>query len=376
MAARESDAPSHPENDRACSQMSDAELEFTGERYVPGTAGEIAHDHWHRYAFARGLIRGRRVLDAACGEGYGSALLATAAAEVTGVDIDATTLSHARAAYADRRNVRFVEGSAAALPLPDASVDAIVSFETIEHLDAADQPSMLAEFARVLAPDGIVVLSSPNRPEYSDARGYVNPFHRRELDRDELAQLLAPHFPAQRWHRQRRFLGSALWAEERNDTYEASTGDATSAHAATPPAAMYFVVVAARGVAALPSAYPSLSLFTDDDGRELARIDHQASEVLRLDGLLRTRDEELRASLRRTRELEAALTRCGQAVGEHERAEAALARELATRTGERDELRGQVAAQERIILYRQSVRWWFRLPFVRARWLWQRINGA
>jgi hypothetical protein len=128
--------------------------------------------------------------------------------------------------------------------------------------------------------------------------------------------------------------------------------------------------------AALPSAYASLSLFTDEDDRELARIDHQASEVLRLDGLLRTRDEELRASLRRSHELEAALTRCGQAVGEHERAEAALARELATRTGERDELRGQVAAQERIILYRQSVRWWFRLPFVRARWLWQRIRAA
>jgi hypothetical protein len=167
-----------------------------------------------------------------------------------------------------------------------------------------------------------------------------------------------------------------LWAEERNDTYEATTGDATSAQAATPPAAMYFVVVAARSAAALPSAYPSLSLFTDDAERELARIDHQASEVLRLDGLLRTRDEELRASLRRTHELQAALTRCGQAVGEHERAEAALARDLATRTGERDELRGQVTAQERIILYRQSVRWWFRLPFVRARWLWQRISGA
>jgi len=372
MAARESDAPSHLKTD----SMSDAELEFTGERYVPGTAGEIAHEHWHRYAFARGLVRGKRVLDVACGEGYGSALLGSAAAEVTGVDIDAATLAHARAAYADRRNVRFVEGSAAAPPLPDACVDAVVSFETIEHLDAPDQPAMLAEFARVLTPDGIVVLSSPNRPEYSDARRYVNPFHRHELDRDELAHLLAPHFPAQRWHRQRRFLGSALWAEDANDVYEAATGDAASARPAEPPAAMYVVVVAARSAAALPSAYPSLSLFTDDDDRELARIDHEASEALRLDGLLRTRDEELRASLRRSHELEAALTRCGQAVGERERAEAALARDLATRTGERDELRGQVAAQERIILYRQSVRWWFRLPFVRARWLWQRIRAA
>ena len=60
-----------------------ADLEFTGERYVPGTAGEIAHEHWHRYAFARRFVAGRRVLDVACGEGYGSALLSEAAASVT-----------------------------------------------------------------------------------------------------------------------------------------------------------------------------------------------------------------------------------------------------------------------------------------------------
>jgi len=178
-----------------------ADLEFTGERYVPGTTGEIAHEHWHRYAFARRFVAGRRVLDVACGEGYGSALLSEAAAKVVGVDIDAATLAHARSAYKDRPNVEFIEGSASQLPVADASVDVVVSFETIEHLDAADQPKMLAEFARVLASDGLLILSSPNRPQYSDARSYVNPFHRHELDRDELAALLAPHFPAQRWHR-------------------------------------------------------------------------------------------------------------------------------------------------------------------------------
>ena len=162
------------------------------------------------------------MLDVACGEGYGSALLAEAAAHVTGVDIDATTLAHARATYAGRANVQFVEGSATALPVADASVDAVVSFETIEHLEAPDQPRMLAEFARVLTRDGVLMLSSPNRPEYSEARNYVNPFHLHELDRDELAQLLEPHFPAQRWHRQRRYLGSALWSEQSNDRFEAS----------------------------------------------------------------------------------------------------------------------------------------------------------
>jgi 2-polyprenyl-3-methyl-5-hydroxy-6-metoxy-1,4-benzoquinol methylase len=85
-----------------------ADLEFTGERYVPGIAGEIAHEHWHRYAFARAFVAGRRVVDVACGEGYGSVVLADAAALVTGIDIDAATLAHARAAYANRANVVFV----------------------------------------------------------------------------------------------------------------------------------------------------------------------------------------------------------------------------------------------------------------------------
>src|SRR6478736_9325440 len=189
-----------------------ADLEFTGERYVPGTAGEIAHEHWHRYAFARAFVAGRQVLDVACGEGYGSALLCDTAAHVTGVDIDTRTLAHARATYAGRANLAFVEGSAAALPLPDASFDVVVSFETIEHLDAADQPPMLAEFARVLKPAGLLIISSPNKRLYSDARDYVNEFHRHELYRDGLAELLARAFPAQRWFHQHVAPWSSIWS--------------------------------------------------------------------------------------------------------------------------------------------------------------------
>ena len=350
-----------------------ADLQFTGERYVPGTAGEIAHEHWHRYAFAARCASARRVLDVACGEGYGSGLLAQVATHVTGVDIDAATLAHARRRYAERTNCTFVEGSAAALPLGDASVDVVVSFETIEHLPADDQPRMLAEFARVLAPDGLLVLSSPNRPQYSDARGYANPFHLHELDRGELAQLLAPHFPAQRWYRQRRYLGSALWSEEPRGGYEALAGTATSAGPGIAPEAMYFVVAAARREAALPASFPALSLFTDSDDAELERIDAQAREVLRLDGLLTTRDEELRASYRRAAELEAS-------VAEHARVGASLRDELASvhaaYRAEHERLTRQIAAQERLVAYRESVRWWFVLPWLRARRLWNRIRAA
>ena len=349
-----------------------ADLEFTGERYVPGTAGEIAHEHWHRYAFARRFAAGRRALDVACGEGYGSSLLAEAAAHVTGVDIDAATLAYARRAYADRANLAFVEGSATALPLAAASVDVIISFETIEHLPASDQPQMLAEFARVLAPDGLLVLSSPNRPQYSDARGYANPFHLHELDRGELAQLLAPHFPAQRWHRQRRYLGSALWAEQRGGGYETLSGSGVAAVAATLPEAMYFVVVAARTQAPLPESFPGLSLFTDSDDAELRRIDREAQEVLRL-------DRDLREQVRHSRELEAMVAHRDRLLAQRASAETSLREELAgirqAESVEWERLTRQIAAQERIIGYRESVRWWLLLPLLRARRLWNRIRA-
>src|SRR5439155_10039614 len=102
-------------------------MEFTGERFVPACSGEIAYEHWHRYAFARRIAGGRRVLDVACGEGYGAALLAGVASEVVGVDIDAATLAHAAASYTDHANLRFMRGSCAALPFADASFDLVVS---------------------------------------------------------------------------------------------------------------------------------------------------------------------------------------------------------------------------------------------------------
>jgi SAM-dependent methyltransferase len=269
--------------------MSDP-LDFTGERFVPGVGGEIVYEHVHRYAFARRYAGGRRVLDVACGEGYGSALLAPVAREVTGVDIDAPTVAHARETYASHRNLRFVEGSAAQLPLADASVDLIVSFETIEHLPAADQPRMLAEFSRVLTDDGVLVLSAPNRPEYSEARGYVNPYHRHEHDRAELERLLRVTFPAIRWHAQRVWLGSTVWREGGGADAEALVGDASHVEAAGTPPPMYFVVVAARRAAALPPPAPALSLFSDAGETELKRAAALAGEAIRLDALVKSRE--------------------------------------------------------------------------------------
>lgn len=388
------------------------DLEFTGERFVPGVAGEIAHEHWHRYAFARRFATGRRVLDVSCGEGYGSAVLARVAAHVTGVDVAREAVAHACATYGGRANLRYVHASAAALPLADASVDVVVSFETIEHLPRALQPRMLAELARVLTPAGVLVLSAPDPVEYSQARGYRNPHHLHEPPRAELDALIAAHFAARRWYRQRRWFGSALWREgegKGDGTFEAWTGDGAQVNAAELPPAMYLLVVAARDAAALPAPGPALTLFTDTDETELARIDARAAEVLRLDGLLAERDAALGRQAAHVRHLEdvaayrerivverdAQLAATNAARDEAIATRDALARErdgivqqLAGAVAQRDDaaaalasarqaqaalaaevgrLERALAAQERIIAYRQSARWWFALPWLRAK---------
>jgi SAM-dependent methyltransferase len=364
-----------------------SDLEFTGERFVPGIAGEIAHEHWHRYAFARRYVAGKRVLDVACGEGYGSALLAGIATAVTGIDIDGGAIRHARASYSGVTNVRFEEGSAIALPLPDASVDAVVSFETIEHLPRADQPRMLAEIARVLTRDGMLVLSAPNPVEYSAARNYRNPFHQHEPDRSELRTLLDSAFPIQHWFRQRRFFGSAVWHEEPGDIVEAWIGDAERVDAARPPAAMYFVVVAARSPAASLPAVTSLSLFTDRAENELARLDAQAGEVIRQGGHIKHLEEIAAYRERIVVERDAQLVEV-QAAHAAERdalnderdglagALASARQAVAAQGAECERLERAIAAQERIIAYRQSARWWFSLPWLRVRLWWQRVRGV
>jgi ubiquinone/menaquinone biosynthesis C-methylase UbiE len=376
-------------------------LEFTGERYVPGVAGEIAYEHWHRYAFARAFVAGRRVLDVSCGEGYGSALLAEAAAEVVGIDIAGEAIEHARSTYAGRANLRFERGSATALPLSDASIDAAVSFETIEHLPRDEQPRMVRELARVLTRDGVLLLSAPNPVEYSQARGYRNPFHLHEPSREELAALLGSEFTATRWYRQRRFFGSALFCEDDKaqgfDVWSEAGGRIERARRPEP---MYFVVVAARDGSALPAPDTALSLFADRSESELRKIDERAAEVLRLDALLGERDAALERQAAHVRHLEElaqfresiVVERDAQLASLNAAHESTMRERDAVAVRERDQTKAELAsakqaagalhtevdrleraigAQERIIAYRQSARWWFTLPWLRVR-LWLR----
>jgi 2-polyprenyl-3-methyl-5-hydroxy-6-metoxy-1,4-benzoquinol methylase len=174
------------------------------ERMVPAEAhARIFWEHIARYRFAKDFVRGKRVLDIACGEGYGSAGLARAGAtSVMGVDLSANVCEQARLKYGiDAR-----QGDALAIPLADRSVDVIVSFETIEHV--SDPPAFLRECARVLAPEGTLIVSTPNRPVYSGEATH-NPFHRIEYDEHEFVALLQAQFQSVRLFTQ--FPRSAAW---------------------------------------------------------------------------------------------------------------------------------------------------------------------
>ena len=164
-------------------------LEYTGERMVPERSdGRTFWEHLHRYRFALPYARSKRVLDLACGEGYGTAALAAGgAASVIGIDLSPETCAHAHAKYGVDARV----GDAESIPLPDASVDNIVSFETIEHLQ---QPhAFLAECRRLLAPGGTLVISTPNRPVYG-LHAANKPFHRHEMTEKEFHAALSVHF--------------------------------------------------------------------------------------------------------------------------------------------------------------------------------------
>ena len=251
-------------------------LPFTGERFTPECVREIWYEHWHRYVFARRIANGRRVLDAASGEGYGSALLADVAAEVIGIDIDSKSIAHARERYGVHANVRFEQGDATRLDFPSGRFDLVVCFETLEHVQ--DQERMIAGFARVLTDDGILVVSSPDRHAYSEVSGFRNEFHVRELYRDEFLTLLRPHFPSVALFGQKLLFQSAIWAlaaEGTADGHEASTADRSS-QAIAPHldyAPLYFVALCAKR--ALPKHMPALSLFGDRDESVYAHYNHE-----------------------------------------------------------------------------------------------------
>ncbi|MDO8592347.1 MAG: class I SAM-dependent methyltransferase [bacterium] len=164
----------------------------------------IADEHLIRYELAKRYVKGKVVLDLACGSGYGARILAIAGAvKVIAIDVSREAIEYANKNFA-HENIDYRIGDAQALDLPDKSIDIITSFETIEHL--ADQHKYLAELKRVVKPNGLVFISTPNR----EASTGKNPFHVQEYDKQEFTGLLKQHFKSYRVVGQINGLASSL----------------------------------------------------------------------------------------------------------------------------------------------------------------------
>jgi 2-polyprenyl-3-methyl-5-hydroxy-6-metoxy-1,4-benzoquinol methylase len=160
-----------------------------GERMVPELHEHtlLYAEHITRYLSATNIVRDKDILDIACGSGYGSQLLAKAAKKVYGVDVSEQSIDYARQNFASN-NIEYKVGNAVDIPMADGSVDAVVSFETIEHVK--NYRKFLDETRRVLRNGGLFIVSTPNVSEFSEG----NEFHEHEFKQTELFQLLKKYF--------------------------------------------------------------------------------------------------------------------------------------------------------------------------------------
>jgi SAM-dependent methyltransferase len=291
-------------------------IEWTGERLVPwADAVQTVYEHYHRYLWAASLVGGRRVLDLGSGEGYGTAILAGRAATATGIDVDPRAVEHSRRTYAAHENLEFRAGSVLELEALEAGAyDAVVAFEVIEHVD--DHERVLEGVRHVLAPDGVLIVSTPDRRLYSDATGYENPYHEHELSEAEFRELLGGHFPHVALWGQRAITGSWI-AGDREATdvatrrffleHSADRWDATAE-----PDPMYLIAIASQAPIAAP---PPASLLADPrlelvgrwereteqaraaEHREYVRAEHLAHDLMVMTADRDRLDRELREVL-------------------------------------------------------------------------------
>jgi SAM-dependent methyltransferase len=166
---------------------------FTGERITPGEVEpDVWNEHLSRYHFAALFAAGKSVLDAGCGTGYGTALLAEGAAETVGFDVSPNAISYAAVHYP---RARFLAASASAFPAPDQSVDLVTAFEVMEHLP--DWQALIEEAHRVLNQQGVLIVSTTNKLYHSEtgAGKGPNPAQVQEFESEGFEEALARVFP-------------------------------------------------------------------------------------------------------------------------------------------------------------------------------------
>lgn len=232
------------------------ELKFTGERLTGENSGWIRAEHLHRYALAMEYVKDKKVLDIACGEGYGTYLLGQNALKVIGVDIDEKVIRFAKEKY-KKDNLEFNSGNIENTGFEDYSFDVVVSFETIEHL--ANHAAAMNEIKRILKPDGILIMSTPDRDKYNFGRIAPNRFHVHELNFEEYKTLLNQYFEHNEFLFQQSTAASFIHSEYPKFFIQFS-GNLESVSVQQRPDYIYIVSISSN----LPFELPPHSIFNDE----------------------------------------------------------------------------------------------------------------
>lgn len=292
-------------------------VDFTGERVIPGqVSDDLWSEHIARYAFAQPYAKGKRVLDAGCGTGYGSAELAQCASGVIGVDIAAGAVEYARTNY-PIPSLLFVQSSCTAFPFASHSFDLVVAFEVIEHLTGYRQ--FLDECGRVLTPKGLLIVSSPNKRYYAETRAASgpNPYHEHEFESAEMVEELRRVFPNVRFLLQNRVESFAFhppvtfWpAEARID---GGGGNADDAH--------FFLAMCSRGPLPKPRSFvyvPKAANLLREREQHVEALEGQLAEIKverqRLLDMFRAQTKELEERNEWARRLDSDLKTAGERI--------------------------------------------------------------
>jgi SAM-dependent methyltransferase/glycosyltransferase involved in cell wall biosynthesis len=362
------------------------DLPITGERFMP-MMDDIpgAYAHLHRYMTALRLCRDKRVLDIACGEGYGAALLASVARTVIGADSDWMATRYAAITH-PRPNIKYVQANAERLPFAPASLDVVTCFETLEHF--TDHDAFLAAVSRSLTATGLLLISTPDRVVYGIDSGNANPFHKRELTLEEFRTTLANHFTNIGLYGQNLVLTSALGRMEgpfyltepavavMNADLDPVDGEFKGESQATRKPQFFFAVCSNGPLPELEASIlldNSESLFDriiprlykagrdlDEAGRQITilttsaadlrdQIAEAAQQIDKLTAMVQNSDSQLRSTQEANQQLQAALSQHDHLFAEYDRQIAARDRELVNRLRTEAEFSAAIAERDRMI---------------------------
>lgn len=216
-----------------------SKLEDTGERLIPeGNERTLTYgEHIARYNSVKKLVEGKIVVDVASGTGYGTKIMSFHASKVIGIDNSKSAIEYSKRHHFSEK-IEYLVGDALKLPLDSSSVDVVVSFETIEHLP--DQKKFIKEVKRILKPDGIFIVSTPNEDEFMEG----NEFHLHEFTLKELKKLISNNFKHNQFFYQSSWFSTGLLGESKFTKSFAENIYTTKTFSDTKGKALFFICVA------------------------------------------------------------------------------------------------------------------------------------